>query len=159
MQYVARPTSRYQQFLNRIPVLGDVLRRPLGVLGFLIALGFFLMVVFAPLLAPYHYAEQDIPSMLQGPSRAHPLGTDHLGRDLWSRIVYGSRIALAVAVPAVAVALVGGIVLGLTAGYLGGIVDNATLQYLQGVEIDFVGEGSEARFVFNNLQPVGGGCG
>ena len=105
MQYVARPTSRYQQFLNRIPVLGDVLRRPLGVLGFLIALGFFLMVVFAPLLAPYHYAEQDIPSMLQGPSRAHPLGTDHLGRDLWSRIVYGSRIALAVAVPAVAVAI------------------------------------------------------
>jgi peptide/nickel transport system permease protein len=134
MQYVARPTSRYQQFLNRIPVLGDVLRRPLGVLGFLIALGFFLMVIFAPLLAPYHYAEQDIPSMLQGPSRAHPLGTDHLGRDLWSRIVYGSRIALAVALPAVAVALVGGIVLGLTAGYLGGVVDNATLVVLDSLQ-------------------------
>jgi peptide/nickel transport system permease protein len=134
MQYVARPTSRTQQFLNRLPVLGDVLRRPLGVLGFLIVLGFLLMVVFAPLLAPYDYAEQDIPSMLQGPSPEHPLGTDHLGRDLWSRIVYGSRIALAVAVPAVSVALVGGLVVGLTAGYLGGVVDNATLVVLDSVQ-------------------------
>jgi peptide/nickel transport system permease protein len=134
MQYVARPTSRTQQFLNRIPILGDVLRRPLGVLGFLIALGFMLTVVFAPLLAPYDYAAQDIPSMLQGPSRAHPLGTDHLGRDLLSRIIYGSRIALGVAVPAVSVALIGGVVLGLTAGYLGGVVDNATLVVLDSLQ-------------------------
>jgi peptide/nickel transport system permease protein len=134
MQYVARPTSRYQQFLNHIPILGDVLRQPLGVLGFLIALGFMLTVVFAPLLAPYDYAEQDIPSMLQGPSSAHLLGTDHLGRDLLSRIIYGSRIALGVAVPAVAIAMVGGLALGLTAGYLGGIVDNATLVLLDSMQ-------------------------
>jgi peptide/nickel transport system permease protein len=134
MQYVARPSSRYQQFLNHIPILGDVLRRPLGVLGFLIALGFMLTVVFAPLLAPYDYAEQDIPSMLQGPSSAHLLGTDHLGRDLLSRIIYGSRIALGVAVPAVAIAMVGGLALGLTAGYLGGIVDNATLVLLDSMQ-------------------------
>ena len=134
MQYVARHTSRYQQFLNHIPILGDVLRRPLGILGLLIVSGFFLMVIFAPLLAPYDYAEQDIPSMLQGPSQAHPLGTDHLGRDLLSRIIYGSRIALGVAVPAVSVALVGGLVLGLTAGYLGGGVDNATLVVLDSLQ-------------------------
>jgi peptide/nickel transport system permease protein len=134
MQYVARPTSRYQRLLNRMPVLGDVLRRPLGVLGFVIVLGFMLMVVLAPLLAPYDYAEQDIPSMLQGPSRAHWLGTDHLGRDLWSRIVYGSRIALSVAVPAVAVALAGGLVIGLTAGYLGGIVDDIALVLLDSLQ-------------------------
>ncbi len=134
MQYVARPTSRYQRLLNRMPVLGDVLRRPLGVLGFVIVLGFMLMVVLAPLLTPYDYAEQDIPSMLQGPSRAHWLGTDHLGRDLWSRIVYGSRIALSVAVPAVAVALAGGLVIGLTAGYLGGIVDDVALVLLDSLQ-------------------------
>jgi peptide/nickel transport system permease protein len=134
MRYVARPTSRYQQLLNRIPVLGDVLRRPLGALGFLIVLGFILMVLLAPLLAPYDYAEQDIPSMLQGPSPAHWLGTDHLGRDLWSRLVYGSRIALGVAVPAVAVALVGGLILGLTAGYVGGIVDDITLVLVDSVK-------------------------
>ncbi|MEW5957604.1 MAG: ABC transporter permease [Chloroflexota bacterium] len=127
MQYVARRNTRYQQVLNRLPILGDVLRQPLGALGFVIVLGFFLMVFFAPLLAPYDYAEQDIPSMLQGPSPAHWLGTDHLGRDLWSRLVYGARIALGVAVPAVGLALLGGIVLGLLAGYLGGIVDDIAL--------------------------------
>jgi peptide/nickel transport system permease protein len=134
MQYVARRRSRYQQFLNRLPVLGDVLRRPLGLLGFVIVLGFMLMVVFAPLLAPYDYAAQDIPSMLQGPSRAHWLGTDHLGRDLWSRIVYGSRIALSVALPAVGLALTAGIALGLVAGYVGGVVDDIALVVLDSLK-------------------------
>ncbi|HSR34855.1 MAG TPA: ABC transporter permease [Anaerolineae bacterium] len=134
MEFVARPTNRFQRFLNQIPVLGDVLRRPLGALGFVIVLGFMLMVVFAPLLAPYDYAEQDIPSMLQGPSRQHWLGTDHLGRDLWSRIVYGARIALAVAVPAVAIALVGGIALGLIAGYTGGVVDDIAVVLMDSLQ-------------------------
>jgi peptide/nickel transport system permease protein len=134
MQYVARRRSRYQQFLNRLPILGDVLRRPLGFLGFVIVLGFMLMVVFAPLLAPYDYAAQDIPSMLQGPSRAHWLGTDHLGRDLWSRIVYGSRIALSVALPSVGLALTAGIALGLVAGYVGGVVDDITLVLLDSLK-------------------------
>jgi len=134
MQFVPRPTNRYQQFLSRIPVLGDALRRPLGMLGFLIVLGFVMMVLFAPLIAPYHYADQDIPNMLQGPSRQYPLGTDHLGRDLFSRIVYGARIALVVAVPAVALALVVGVLIGLTAGYLGGAVDDITVVILDSVQ-------------------------
>jgi peptide/nickel transport system permease protein len=127
MQYVARRSNRYQQVLNRLPVLGEVLERPLGALGFVIVLGFIFMVLFAPWLAPYDYAQQDIPNMLQGPSPAHWLGTDHLGRDLWSRLVYGARIALGVALPAVSLALFGGIVLGLLAGYLGGVVDDVAL--------------------------------
>jgi peptide/nickel transport system permease protein len=134
MQYQARVTRPYQRILNRIPILGDVLQQPLGVLGFLIVLAFMLMVLLAPLLAPYGYAEQDIPSMLQGPSRAHWLGTDHLGRDLWSRIVYGARIALSVAVPAVLIALSGGILVGLIAGYVGGAVDDVTLVILDSIQ-------------------------
>lgn len=134
MQYVARRSTRYHQVLDRMPVLGDVLRRPLGVLGFVIVLGFIFMVVLAPLLAPYDYAAQDIPSMLQGPSRAHWLGTDHLGRDLWSRLVYGARIALGVALPAVGIALTGGIILGLLAGYLGGLVDDIALVFFDAVQ-------------------------
>jgi peptide/nickel transport system permease protein len=134
MQYQARVARPYQRLLDRIPVLGEVLQRPLGLLGFLIVLGFMLMVFFAPLLAPYTYAEQDIPSMLQGPSRAHWLGTDHLGRDLWSRIVYGARIALGVAVPAVGIAMAGGLLLGLVAGYVGGIVDDVTLVILDSLQ-------------------------
>jgi peptide/nickel transport system permease protein len=93
-----------------------------------------LMVLFAPILAPYGYADQDIPNMLQGPSRQYLLGTDHLGRDLLSRIIYGARIALVVAVPAVAIALLGGILLGLTAGYVGGIVDDATIVFMDSLQ-------------------------
>lgn len=124
MEFVIRPRSRVQIFLDRIPVLGEVLQRPLGALGFFIVFMFLVAVIFAPVLAPYDYAKQDIPSMLQGPSRAHLLGTDHLGRDLLSRIIYGSRIALIAAVPSVSIALLGGIILGLLAGYIGGIVDD-----------------------------------
>lgn len=134
MQYVARRSTRYQQILDRMPVLGDVLRRPLGVLGFVIVLGFIFMVVAAPVLAPYDYAAQDIPSMLQGPSAEHWLGTDHLGRDLWSRLVYGARIALGVALPAVGIALTCGIILGLLAGYLGGLVDDIALVLFDAIQ-------------------------
>lgn len=134
MQYQERVSRPYQRILNRIPILGEVLQRPLGVLGFLIVLGFMLMVLFAPLLTSYGFAEQDIPSMLQGPSKAHWLGTDHLGRDLWSRIVHGSRIALSVALPSVAIALTAGVIVGLVAGYVGGIVDDITLVILDSLQ-------------------------
>ena len=130
MEFVARPSSRFRQFLARIPVLGEVLGRPLGALGFFIVLGFLLMVVFASWLAPYSYEEQDIPNMLQGPSRQYLLGTDHLGRDLLSRIIYGARIALGVAVPAIGLALLGGTILGLVSGYIGGAVDDAIVVVL-----------------------------
>lgn len=134
MEFRARTPNRIQRFLNRIPILGDVVRRPLGAMGFSIVLVFMLMVLFASFLAPYGYAEQDIPSMLQGPSREHWLGTDHLGRDLWSRIVYGARIALGVALPSVTVALVGGLTIGLIAGYAGGRVDDITLVLLDSIQ-------------------------
>ncbi len=134
MEFKARPTTRWQRFLDRIPVLGDVLRRPLGALGFLIVFIFMLMVIFAPLIAPYDFAQQDIPSMLQGPSPEHLFGTDHLGRDLLSRLIYGTRIALGVALPAVSVALSAGLVLGLIAGYAGGIVDDIALVIFDSIQ-------------------------
>jgi len=134
MEFRPRKINRYQLFLNRSPVLGDVLRRPLGMLGFLIVLIFLMMVFFAPWIAPYSYEQQDIPNRLQGPSSEYWLGTDHLGRDLWSRIVYGARIALGVAIPSVSIALLGGVALGLLAGYTGGIVDDITLVFLDSLQ-------------------------
>ncbi len=134
MEFKARPKNPLQEFLDRIPILGDVVRRPLGALGFFIVLAFMLTVVFAPIIAPYGFAEQDIPSMLQGPSKAHVLGTDHLGRDLLSRLVYGSRIALSVALPAVSVALAAGLTLGLIAGYAGGIIDDVALVVFDSIQ-------------------------
>ena len=124
MQYIEKRANPLQKFLDRIPVLGDILKQPLGALGFAIVLAFIIAVVFAPLIARYDYAKQDIPSRMQGPTETYWLGTDHLGRDIFSRLVYGSRIAFGTALPSVAIALVIGTLLGLIAGYVGGWIDN-----------------------------------
>jgi peptide/nickel transport system permease protein len=105
----------------------EVARRPAGLIGLLIVTALLVAVIFAPLVAPYDDAQQDIVKRLQGPSGSHPLGTDHLGRDLLSRLIFGARVALGVAFPAVLAALLLGLLLGLAAGYLGGKIDNALL--------------------------------
>lgn len=124
MQYFEKPASPLRKLLDRIPILGDILRQPLGAIGFVIVLTFVISVVFAPLIAPYDYATQDIPNRMEGPSVKYWLGTDHLGRDIFSRLVYGSRIAFGTALPSVAIALTVGTLLGLIAGYIGGWLDN-----------------------------------
>ena len=87
-----------------------------------------LMAIFAPVLAPYGEAEQDLISRLQGPSAAHWFGTDELGRDVFSRLVYGARVSISTALIAVGVALVIGIPLGAIAGTFGGWVDNVIMR-------------------------------
>ncbi len=130
---LGRPRPR-ANLLDRLPVLGDVLRQPLGALGFAIVFGFLLVVLLAPQLAPYSEQRQDIPHRLEGPSVQYPLGTDHLGRDLLSRLIYGSRIALSTALPAVSIALTLGLVLGLLAGYRGGSVDSLIVILLDSIQ-------------------------
>ena len=101
---------------------------------FAIVLLFLVMVILAPLLAPYDHAAQDLERRLESPSRFHWLGTDHLGRDLLSRIITGSRIALSAAVPAVLISLAGGLLLGLTGGYLGGTVAAAAVVLIDSIQ-------------------------
>ncbi len=125
MQYVEKRANPFQGMLDRIPVIGDILRQPLGAIGTFIVLAFLVCVVFSPFIARYDYARQDIPSRMQGPSAKYWLGTDNLGRDLFSRLVYGSRIAFGTALPSVAIAVTVGTLLGLLAGYIGGWFDNA----------------------------------
>jgi len=134
MEFVARRTNRWQRTLDRVPVLGQVLEQPLGALGFVIVMAFLLLVLFGPLLAPYDYAEQNLSRILEGPSRDYLLGTDHLGRDLLSRIMYGARIALITAVPAVMISIIGGVILGLLSGYLGGRVDDGIVIVLDSIQ-------------------------
>jgi peptide/nickel transport system permease protein len=114
-------------------VLRQLVHNPSGLLGLVIVMGLGVMLVFAPFLAPYGYAQQDIPNRLQGPSADHLLGTDHLGRDLLSRIVFGSRVAMGVALPSVVASLSTGLILGLAAGYLGGKVDALLLVLMDAV--------------------------
>jgi peptide/nickel transport system permease protein len=113
-----------------LPSAGDeggalrrLLRDPSAIFGVAVLVILALLFLIGPWLTPYGFAEQHIAVRLQGPSLAHPLGTDQLGRDLLARIIYGVRIELMVAVPAVFGGLVLGLCLGLPAGYLGGRVD------------------------------------
>src|SRR6266699_3181651 len=95
-------------------------RRPAGLLSLLVVSGIFAVAIFAPLLAPHKPDAIDVVNMFGGPSPAHLLGTDALGRDNLSRLIFGGRTALGIAIPAVAVAFFVGLCLGLVAGYLGG---------------------------------------
>lgn len=84
---------------------------------------FIAMAILAPVIAPYGEAEQDLINRLQGPSAAHILGTDELGRDVFTRMLYGSRISIAIGILPSLISLIIGVIAGLTAGYFGGAVD------------------------------------
>jgi peptide/nickel transport system permease protein len=88
------------------------------------------MAVLAPLIAPYDPIAQDLPNALQGPSAAHWLGTDDLGRDVLSRIMYGARVSLWASLQSVGVALLLAVPIGLLAGYKGGQTDNVIMRIL-----------------------------
>jgi peptide/nickel transport system permease protein len=92
-----------------------------------------LVAVFAPLLTRYGPLEQDYLMLNQGPSSAHILGTDHMGRDVWSRLAYGARTILTLGPLSVFVAFIVGILLGLPAGYYGGWVDETIMRVLDAI--------------------------
>ena len=98
-------------------------RNHLAVVGGGVVLLLVALAVFAPLLAPWDPNRPDIKKILAEPSRNHPLGTDQLGRDVLSRMLYGARVSLAVGFVSVSIATGIGIVLGAIAGYNGGRVD------------------------------------
>jgi len=87
-----------------------------------------LLALFAPWIAPHPYGQVTLPDALAPPSASHWLGTDALGRDLLSRLLYGARVSLAVGLVATLVSLVIGVSYGATAGYLGGRVDGVMMR-------------------------------
>ncbi|OWJ66624.1 D-ala-D-ala transporter subunit [Inquilinus limosus] len=96
---------------------------PPALLGLIILLVILVMAVFAPLIATQDIYAQDLTIRLQPPSAAHILGTDELGRDVFSRIVYGARITLYITLLTAVIVAPVGLLIGTTAGYLGGWVD------------------------------------
>lgn len=138
-QVVARP-SRLRRFWDGISVL---FASKTAIVGLVIILFWVLVAIFAPLLTPYTPTEQDYTAQNIGPSAAHLLGTDSLGRDLWSRLIYGARVVLVqlpitetfwipggVAIWGVLLGLLAGATLGLMGGYLGGWVDEIVMRIL-----------------------------
>lgn len=98
-------------------------RNRLAVVGGAVVVCLAVLAVLAPVIAPWDPNRPNIKKVLEGPSRQHWLGTDHLGRDVLSRMLYGSRVSLAVGFVSVGIATAIGIVLGSIAGYHGGLVD------------------------------------
>lgn len=103
-------------------VVRILFRRKLSVIGLVIILLLVIVAIFAPYLTPYGPLKIDIENTLQQPSWPHPLGTDAIGRDTLSRIIYGSRVSLAIALGAMGIAASAGVIMGLLAGYFGGVV-------------------------------------
>lgn len=98
-------------------ILYHLVRDPLGLLGLVIVSLIFLSAIFAPWIVPYDPIAMNIPARLQGPNLAHLLGTDQLGRDTFSRVIMGGRVALQVALPTIGGAIAIGLILGMIAGY------------------------------------------
>jgi peptide/nickel transport system permease protein len=102
---------------QRFALLRALAADPVTSIALILVAGFLLSAIFAPWLAPYSPTKIDVLHKLQPPSASHWFGTDHLGRDLLSRVIYGARTALMIAIVSVVIAGVIGLLLGLVAGY------------------------------------------
>ncbi|QQO20601.1 ABC transporter permease [Bradyrhizobium diazoefficiens] len=105
------------------PLASSIRRHRLASVGLFIIGGLCLFAVFAPLVSPFDPYDQDLYAVLSGPSTQHWLGTDNLGRDLLSRILYGAQVSLLTGLLCTLLAAAIGIPVGLLAGYTGGIMD------------------------------------
>ena len=117
-------SARGLRLARRAPILAN----PLNILALALIAVFAFCAVLAPVLAPYDPLAQELGQRLRPPSPEHWLGTDSLGRDIASRILYGARISLIIGVVVVASAGVVGTAIGLIAGYAGGLVDEALMR-------------------------------
>lgn len=117
-----RPTTITGLILRRFS------RNRLAVIGGMLVASVFVISIFAPILSPYDPADIDVKSILEGPSLAHPLGTDDLGRDVLSRMIWGARVSLRVGFAAVGIATLIGVILGSVAGFYGGMMDTIVMR-------------------------------
>ena len=105
-------------------------RNKKAMIGLSIVLSLFVVALFAPLIAPYGMNDTNIEDRTQAPSLEHPFGTDDLGRDIFSRVVLGSRISLYVGLGSISAALAVGAVTGVVAGYAGGLLDEILMRVM-----------------------------
>jgi len=107
-----------------------ILDNKLVLIGSSVILALILIAIFAPFFAPYDPVEQNLIERLQSPSSKHIFGTDDFGRDVLSRMIYGTRVSLSVGFVAVSITVIIGTILGLLAGYSGKISDNIIMRFV-----------------------------
>src|SRR4051812_30966896 len=117
----AQKEERRERFVSKLGYYAAT--HPLGFVGALIMLVFVSAALFADLITAYGPTTTNSAISLLPPGHGHPLGADAMGRDIYSRIVYGARISLAVGIGSTALGSFFGVILGLTSGYVGGWVD------------------------------------
>jgi len=98
--------------------------------GLVILIPMFVCAIFAPYISIHNPVKPDLKNVLSPPSLSHPFGTDTLGRDVFARVIYGSRISLLVGFVSVGIAVIIGIILGAISGYYGGIVDEIIMRFV-----------------------------
>lgn len=116
---LSETAPRYSEWKRMVSVFAG---RPLPVIGLVIIVLIILAAIFAPLIAPFPPNQMDIVNHYQQPNTAHWLGTDSLGRDTLSRIIYGSRTSLIIGITVMLISSIAGILLGLLAAYFGGAI-------------------------------------
>ena len=119
-----RPTGLYTLVVMKFA------RNRVALFGLACLLLILLAVVFAPQVTPYDPIQKDTPARNQAPSLLHPFGTDKLGRDILSRVLYGGRVSLQVGFLSIGLAVVVSVPLGLLAGFFGGLLDNAVMRVM-----------------------------
>ena len=133
---VEQLAAREEAILPVAPVRGfwgdafhRLTRNRLALTGLVVVLFFAVVAIFAPLIAPYDPASQDLASTFERPGSSHLMGTDNLGRDWFSRIVYGARLSMTVGIFAQAIILTIGVTVGTIAGFFGGRTENLLMRF------------------------------
>ena len=121
-QITGRPTTYWSDAIRRIR------RNKLAVVGFWIIIALFVIAIFGPMVSPYSYEDQNLENTFQSPTLQHPFGTDQLGRDQMTRVMYGSRISLAVGIVCAALNFLIGVTYGGISAYFGGRVDDIMMR-------------------------------
>ncbi len=109
-------------------------RNKLAMFGLVIIIVLILTAIFADYIAPYDYSSNDLKNQFSSPSKDHIFGTDEFGRDIFSRIVYGSRISLKVGFISVGIALIAGVAIGAASGFYGGKIDTFLMRIIDVIQ-------------------------
>jgi len=123
-----RKESNFRQILHRLQ------KNKIAMTGLFTIIILIVVAIFAPILMPYDYTEMDMSNMYAKPSLAHFFGCDDLGRDIFSRLLYGARASLSMGIIATLLSTVIGVVIGSAVGYYGGWIDNVVMRVLDIVQ-------------------------
>jgi peptide/nickel transport system permease protein len=111
-------------------ILGRLVKNKLAVVGGIFVIIVILIAIFAPLVAPYDYKDQDLPNRNKTPTLEHWFGTDNLGRDILSRVIFGARNSLSIGLISISISAFIGVILGSITGYYGGWLDTGIMRLM-----------------------------